>query len=530
MKRWNGWGEETINAPLSAAATTFLQHIVGVGTPSRDATLEEVVAHVPPSRLPPHPLISHDPLERIGHARGQSLPDWIALRSGCIDSFPDGVAYPESESEVRDLISYAGKVGAHLIPYGGGTSVVGHINPLASDKPVLTVDLKRLSRLYTLNETNHLATFGAGITGIVLEAQLRAHGYTLGHFPQSFEYSTLGGWIATRSSGQQSLGYGRIEQLFAGGRVETPTCTLTLRPYPASAAGLDLREIVLGSEGRLGILTEATVRVRPVPEQEHYQVVFFPGWEQGIAAVREMVQARLPLVMLRLNTPIETKTQLALAGHKRLLSALERLLAARGIGNSKCMLIMGIAGRKATVKHTREEVLSIARKLKGISAGRMLGEQWHKKRFQTPYLRNTLWNMGYAVDTVETATTWDRVPALTRAIEASLRSGLVEVGEEVHAFSHLSHLYPHGSAIYTTYLYRIAPDPQETLRRWQILKGAACRAIVAEQGTISHQHGIGTDHQPYLIAEKGEPGLTAMRHLYAQFDPTGMMNPGKLVL
>jgi alkyldihydroxyacetonephosphate synthase len=530
MKRWNGWGEETINAPLSATATTFLHDILGVGTPSRDATLEEVVAHVPPSRLPPHPLISHDPVERIGHARGQSLPDWIALHSGCIDSFPDGVAYPESESEVRDLISYASKAGAHLIPYGGGTSVVGHINPLAGDKPVLTVDLKRLSRLYALSETNHLATFGAGITGIVLEAQLRAHGYTLGHFPQSFEYSSLGGWIATRSSGQQSLGYGRIEQLFAGGRVETPTCTLTLRPYPASATGLDLREIVLGSEGRLGILTEATVRVRPLPEQEHYQVVFFPEWEPGISAVREMVQARLPLVMLRLNTPIETKTQLALAGHERLLSALEHLLAARGIGNSKCMLIMGIAGRKATVKDTREEALGIARKQKGISAGRMLGEQWHKKRFQAPYLRNTLWNMGYAVDTVETATTWDRVPALTRAIEASLRSGLQEVGEQVYAFSHLSHLYPHGSAIYTTYLYRIAPDPQETLRRWQILKGAACRAIVAEHGTISHQHGIGTDHQPYLIAEKGEQCLTAMRHLYAQFDPTGMMNPGKLVL
>src|SRR2546430_4616835 len=245
MKRWNGWGEETINAPLSAAATTFLQHIVGVGTPSRDATLEEVVAHVPPSRLPPHPLISHDPLERIGHARGQSLPDWIALRSGRIDSFPDGVAYPESESEVRDLISYARKVGAHLIPYGGGTSVVGHINPLASDKPVLTVDLKRLSRLYTLNETNRLATFGAGITGIALEAQLRAHGYTLGHFPQSFEYSTLGGWIAARSSGQQSLGYGRIEQLFAGGHVETPSGALEVQLFPASATGMDLLEIVL---------------------------------------------------------------------------------------------------------------------------------------------------------------------------------------------------------------------------------------------------------------------------------------------
>src|SRR6266705_399103 len=371
MKRWNGWGEETINTPLSAAATTFLQHIVGVGTPSRDATLEEVVAHVPPSRLPPHPLIADAPVERICHARGQSLPDWIALRSGCIDSFPDGVAYPESESEVRDLISYASKAGAHLIPYGGGTSVVGHINPLASDKPVLTVDLKRLSRLYTLNETNHLATFGAGITGIVLEAQLRAQGYTLGHFPQSFEYSTLGGWIATCSSGQQSLGYGRIEQLFAGGRVETPSGTLEVPPFPASSAGMDLREIILGSEGRVGILTEATVRVRPVPEREEYLVVFFPEWEQGIAAVRQMIQLRIPLVMLRLSTPVETKTQLVLAGHERILGVLESMLALRGLRNNKCMLMIGIAGRKPVVKYAPKEVLSTVHRLKGISTGHL---------------------------------------------------------------------------------------------------------------------------------------------------------------
>jgi len=530
MRRWNGWGENTIVSPLSAKAADFLQHLLGGGMPPHDVTLEEIVAHVPPSRLSPHPLISTEPVERVQHARGQSLPDWIALRSGHIDTFPDGVAYPESESEVRDLLGYAGEAGALLIPYGAGTSVVGHINPLPGDRPYLTVDLKRLSRLSELNETNHLATFGAGVTGLQLEAELRTHGYTLGHFPQSFEYSTLGGWIATRSSGQQSLGYGRIEQLFAGGRVETPSGTLEVPPFPASSAGMDLREIILGSEGRLGILTEATVRVRPVPEREEYLVVFFPEWEQGIAAVRQMIQLRIPLVMLRLSTPVETKTQLVLAGHERILGVLESMLALRGLRNNKCMLMIGIAGRKPVVKYARKEVLSTVHRLKGISTGHLLGEQWHKNRFKTPYLRNTLWSMGYAVDTVETATTWDRVPALTKAIEASLRSGLVEVGEEVHAFSHLSHLYPHGSAIYTTYLYRIAPDPQETLRRWQILKGAACRSIVAEHGTISHQHGIGTDHQPYLIVEKGEPGLTAMRHLYAQFDPTSMMNPGKLVL
>jgi alkyldihydroxyacetonephosphate synthase len=243
-----------------------------------------------------------------------------------------------------------------------------------------------------------------------------------------------------------------------------------------------------------------------------------------------MVQLRLPLVMLRLSTALETKTQLVLAGHQRVISMLEHYLALRGPGNNKCMLLIGVAGRKTAVKHTHAEVLRIARKHKGISTGRMLGEQWHKKRFQTPYLRNTLWSMGYAVETVETATTWDRVPALTTAIEASLSSALAKEGEKVHVFSHLSHLYPHGSAIYTTYLYRIASDPQETLRRWQLLKRAASSVIVAEHGTISHQHGIGTDHQPYLMAEKGELGLTAMRHLYAQFDPQGMMNPGKLVL
>jgi alkyldihydroxyacetonephosphate synthase len=529
MKRWNGWGEETITTSLAAPATAFIQRIVGVATPPRDTTLAEMVAHIPPSRLPTSTLVSVDPEERLRHARGQSLPDLIALCSGCIDIFPDGVAYPASASEVRDLISYAAEVSACLIPYGGGTSVVGHITPLAGDRPVLTVDLRRMSRLRVLDETNHLATFEAGVTGSDLEAQLRAHGYTLGHYPQSFEYSTLGGWIATRSSGQQSLGYGSIDKLFAGGHIETPAGTLEIRPCPPSATGMDLREIVLGSEGRLGILTEATMHVRPVPEQEQHLAVFFPEWEQGITAVREMVQAQLPLVMLRLSTASETQTQLALAGHERVLGILERFLALRGAGDNKCMLLIGIAGQGAVVRHTREGGLRIARKLKGIPAGSMLGQQWHKKRFHTPYLRNTLWNMGYAVDTVETATTWDQVSGLTEAIETSLRAGLAEEGEQVHAFSHLSHVYPHGSAIYTTYLYRLAPDPQETLRRWQILKGAASEVIVAAHAAISHHHGIGIDHRPYLGAEKGALGLSAMRQLYAQFDPQGLMNPGKLV-
>jgi len=529
MRRWNGWGDDTIVHPFSDSAARFLETLVGPGTPPHDVDLADVVGRVPASRLPAHPLVSTEPIDRVRHARGQSFPDWVALRSGQIRTFPDGVAYPLADADVRDLLRYAAVVGARLIPYGGGTSVVGHINPLPGDTPVLTVDMGRLNRLRRFDEIRGLATFGAGITGPDLEAQLRARGCTLGHFPQSFDYSTLGGWIATRSSGQQSLGYGRIEKLFAGGRLEAPAGALELPPFPASAAGPDLRELVLGSEGRLGILTEATVRVTPLPERADFHAVFFRDWDHGRAAVREIMQARLPLSLLRLSTAVETQTTLALAGHERLIAALERLLATRGAGENKCMLLLGFTGREAVIKAARKETLGIAGDHGGIRVGKTFGKQWHKSRFRTPYLRNTLWERGYAIDTLETATDWTTVPALVDAIENALRTALHEFAEQVHVFTHLSHLYPYGSSIYTTYLFRITADPAETLARWQRMKQAASQAIVDLGGTISHQHGVGIDHLPYLEAEKGALGMAALRELCRVFDPAGMMNGGKLV-
>ena len=529
MRRWNGWGDDTITYPLHDAPRRFLQELVGPGTAPRDITWEEVVASVPPSRLPAHALVSADPEERVRHARGQSLPDWIAMRCGRISAFPDGVAHPTTDTEVQDLIQYARQVGARVIPYGGGTSVVGHINALESEMPTLTVNLGRLNRLRRFDEASQLVTFGAGITGPDLEAQLRARGCTLGHFPQSFELSTLGGWIVTRSSGQQSLGYGRIEKLFAGGRLEAPVGTLVLPPFPASAAGPDLREVVLGSEGRLGILTEATVRVSPLPEVEAFHAMFFPNFEGGCTAVREIMQARLPLSMLRLSTAVETETTLALAGHERLIGALERMLSLRGVGDEKCILLLGFTGREALVKMARKEALGIGNRHGGVHVGRTFGKEWHKSRFRTPYLRNTLWDLGYAIDTLETATDWANIPAMIEAIESALRPGLEQMGERVHVFTHLSHLYPYGSSIYTTYLYRIAPDPDETLRRWEILKTVASRAIIAHGGTITHQHGIGVDHAPYMAEEKGPLGMATIEDLCQRFDPDGMMNPGKMI-
>ncbi|MBU0512451.1 MAG: FAD-binding oxidoreductase [Chloroflexi bacterium] len=529
MRRWNGWGDDTITYPLPDSAGRFLELLVGPGTPPRDAALEAVTATVPESRLPAHALVDPDPLERLRHARGQSFPDWLALRSGRRLAFPDGIARPTTDADVRSLIDYAQTTGARLIPYGGGTSVVGHINPAPGDAPILTVDMGRLNRLRRFDETSHLATFGAGIIGPDLEAQLRARGCTLGHFPQSFELSTLGGWVVTRSSGQQSLRYGRIERMFSGGVLESPAGRLTLPNFPASAAGPDLREIVLGSEGRLGVLTEVTVRVTPLPEREDFHAIFFPDWERGLVAVRQISQSCLPLSMLRYSTPTETETTLRLAGHERLIGTLERLLSARSAGAEKCMLLVGFTGQDALVKMARKEVLGITRKHNGIHVGRTFGSQWHKGRFKSPYLRNTLWELGYGVDTLETATDWGAVPAMVEAVESALRGAMAAFDERIHVFTHLSHFYPYGSSIYTTYLFRLSPDPDETLERWQAMKAAASQAVVGHGGTISHQHGVGVDHKPYLPAEKGELGMAAIGDLCKRFDPEGIMNPGKLL-
>lgn len=528
MRRWNGWGDDTINYPLPEKGRELLTTWIGPGRSPHDATLSNVIQTVPASMLPPHPLVQTDAELRLRHARGQSLPDMVSMRMGRL-TFPDGVAIPITSEDVKNLIKFGQDNHIHLIPYGGGTSVVGHINPIHGDRPILTVNLQRLNALHRFDATSHLATFGAGIQGPDLEAQLRAKGYTLGHFPQSFELSTLGGWIATRSSGQQSLGYGRIEDLFAGGKVMTPIGEVTLPPFPASAAGPDLREVVLGSEGRLGFITEATVRVSPLPESEIFHAVFFPEFEAGVTSVRQIAQLKLPLSMMRLSTAVETETTLALAGHERLIGTLEKALSFRGAKDEKCLLLLGFTGQDSVVKTARKAALHITGNNHGIHVGRQFGKQWQKGRFRTPYLRNSLWEAGYAVDTLETATTWDNILKMITAIENALTNAAAQFNENIHVFTHLSHVYPQGASVYTTYIFRLAEDGEETIARWQEMKTAVSQAIVANKGTISHQHGVGTDHAPFLEAEKGQLGLKTLQTIINQFDPEGIMNPGKLV-
>ena len=530
MQRWNGWGDDEVYVDLSVQGHNLLQELLGEGNVKADYPLEEFINRIPVSRLPHHSLISTDPKVRLYHSHGQSLPDWISLRGGTLQRFPDGVALPSTSDEVLELLDFSEKYNVIVIPFGGGTSVVGHLQVPEVNRPVLSLSLKRLNRLVDLSPSSLLATFESGILGRDLETQLMARGFILGHYPQSFEFSSLGGWVATRSSGQQSSHYGRIEQLFAGGELVTPKGLLRIPPFPASAAGPDLRHIVLGSEGRLGVITRVIIRISHMPEKDDVYGFFFPSWDQAKNAVQALAHVGIPFSMIRLSNSAETMTNLALAGHEKQIALIKRFLRLRAIPEKEaCMCLIGFIGTKRFVKTARSDSFSILRQHKGVSLGKMMGEVWKKNRFRTPYLRNTLWDMGYAVDTLETAVTWNKVTTTMEEIEKAIKKSMLTWNEKIHVFSHLSHVYPTGSSIYTTVIFRLADTPEETLARWKMIKKAASQTIVKAGATISHQHGVGIDHKPYLEAEKGPVGISTIKQLCFHLDPEKRMNPSKLL-
>ncbi len=529
MRRWNGWGDENIQYPLHTDALAYLERTLGPRQRLQDVPFSQIVQRVPASNLPAHPLIRSEAEERVRHARGQSLPDWIALRHGTLERFPDGVAFPENDEQVRELIGFAVKHQCAIIPYGGGTSVVGHINPPLGSRATLTVDMQRMHKLLSLDETSHLATFAAGVSGAALEAQLRPKGYILGHFPQSFEYSTLGGWIATRSCGQQSYYYGRIEDMLAGAHIETPSGSLELPALPASAAGPDLRQVLLGCEGRLGIITRATVRVRRVPQIEAFYGVFFPSWEAGVNALRQIAQQGVGISMARLSDPQETDTTLILAGKPALTTWGRRGLSILGFGAETSLLVFGVTGGEKETRQAKQHTLHICRQNEGLFTGRFIGHAWEKNRFLAPYLRNTLWELGYAVDTLETAIPWSQLLAATNAIRISLQNQMEQENERILVMTHISHIYNDGASIYVTFIFRRNQEAGATRASWQAMKSAASEAICVHGGTISHQHGVGVDHAPYLHHEKGPLGNQLIAAMISAVDPMVLMNPGKLL-
>lgn len=529
MKRLQGWGNIETDYPVPEPAKRYLADVVGKPLELHDISPEDLQNKVPESKLRPNPMITTDPIERLMHARGQSTRDWVEMRDGLINSFPDGVTYPTSVEDVKALIEYASTTGCKLIPYGGGSSVVGHLTPTGSDQPFLSVDMTKMDKVIDINDTDMTATIHAGASGPILEKQLNAAGYTLGHFPQSWEYSTLGGWLVTRSVGQQSYYYGRIEPLFAGGHLETAVGPYELPVIVKSAAGPDLREMVLGSEARMGILTHATMRVRKLPKQEKWYAAFFPSWEEGVKAEMEVAQRQIPVCMSRLSDAMETETTMQLSGEEKLVNFAKKGLNLVGQREGRIMLIYGVTGEVAIGQLAKHEMETVIRKYHGIPVNFYLGPAWMKKRFLTPYLRNTLWELGYSLDTFETSLPWSVLKQYQKVVMHDLEHALEPWNEKVHGFSHISHIYTNGGSMYITYAYRRAADPEETLHRWETIKRTVSQRIMEYGGTISHQHGVGVDHKPYLAKEKGELGLQMLRNSIKTFDPDGIFNPGKLV-
>ena len=533
--RWNGWGNISINKKVSPHGAKLIKSHIGKTKKLSSVSLQHVLKTVPKSRLPAAmtklATVSIDKEVRLRHARGQSFPDWIAMHSGAFEVFPDGVAFPESTADVETLLTLASEHDLIVIPFGGGTSVVGHINPQKGSRPVLTIAMSKMDQLLDLDTESQIATFGAGTQGPAVETQLDAQGYRLGHYPQSWELSTLGGWIAARSSGQQSLGYGRIEQMFAGGTLVTPQGVLNIADIPASSAGPDLREMMMGTEGRAGIFTEVKMRVQPQPEEELFKVAFLPNWEAGKEVLRQAVQKNVRLSMLRLSNAVETDAHLHLGTSPSQFLAISTYLKARGLSSDKVMLTYGVSGDKAQNKLALTQFNKLL-KQHGSVTGKItdiMGSVWAHGRFKFPYLRGTLWDKGIMVDTFETATNWNNIDEQMQQMQEAVRTSLTDEGEEVMAFTHISHVYKQGASLYTTYFFRAAKDHATTLKRWQKIKQAASLSLANGTATISHQHGVGRDHAPYLAAEKGKLGIQVTHDMLKSLDPEHRMNPGVLI-
>jgi alkyldihydroxyacetonephosphate synthase len=508
----------------------WLEH--RIGSPSPFPQLDPTRVSVPASRpLPDLAGASRDQADRFAHARGQGLTDLIRVRTGTIPAVPDAVVRPVDEADLEEILHVCAAKGVRVIPYGGGTSVLGGVNVTPSEAPAVSLDLEHLRGLTALDETSGLATFGAGSLGPEIEAALEPHGYTLGHFPQSWELSSLGGWIATRASGQESLGYGSIQDLVAGVEVVAPVGRLQLAAMPASAAGPDLRQLVLGSEGRLGVITRATVRVRHRPAHIEITALLFPTWQAGLDASRHLAQERVPLTLLRLSDEPETEVAMTvgLAHHPRMAPLVERWLAFRGIKGTGCLMLVGAAGPKRSVRRALTATRSLARRFGGVSLGTSPGRQWLRDRFRHPYLRDTLLDLGIATDTLETAAPWARLPELTNAVRQALESALEPDNERVAVLCHVSHPYGDGSSLYFTFFFRCPSDAQAAIARWAMVKRAATVAIVRGGGTLSHHHGVGSWHAPWFETEVGADGLRLLQAMARTLDPAQVLNPHVLL-
>jgi alkyldihydroxyacetonephosphate synthase len=533
---WHGWGDPSERHGLPDGAEAFLsERIGGLGGPTPPVPLERV--RVDASALTDDQrraltdvvgveFVRDDHRTRVEHAGGKSYPDLLRRRQGDAVAAPDAVVLPADHDEVARLLDVCVRHAVAVVPFGGGTSVVGGVEPERGGFAALvSLDLSRMDRLLHLDEESHLATFEPGLRGPHAEALLRERGYTLGHFPQSYAYATLGGYVATRSAGQASTGYGRIDDLVVGARCATPTGELRAGHGAGSAAGPDLLALVTGSEGTLGVLTEVSLRVRPAPEVEVHEAWVAPSFASGAATLRALVQTGVAPTIIRLSDEDESATALA-QQHGLRATALRRYLGLRGI-DRPCLVILGWEGTEASVERDREAAHELLATRRLVRLGRSAGRSWARSRFQGPYLRDELMDRGVMVETLETATSWTRLGELYLAVRGALTETLRNGGTPPLVLCHISHLYPTGASLYFTWVARQRMGAE--LDQWHAAKRAASDAIVAHGGTITHHHAVGTDHRAWMADEVGDLGIEVLRAVKDRLDPTGICNPGKLL-
>ena len=528
---WTTWADD--QPSLGRATLGMLESIVGPITSNAAAPIES--ARLQPSALPAGALtrltaalgedsVLVDDRNRAEHSGGQSYVDIVRRRKGDASAAPDVILLPADAAAVAQVLGICSEERVAVVPWGGGTSVVGGLDALRGDcVAVAALDLRNLDQLLAVDAESHTATFQPGIRTPDAEAALAAHGLTLGHVPQSYERASLGGYVVTRSAGQASSGYGRIDDLVVGLRLATPVGELALPALPGSAAGPDLRRVVLGSEGTLGVVTEVTLRVRPRPAERHYEGWMLPSWEHGLKALRTLAQRRDHPDITRLSDQAETQISLSLSGSgglaKRLLTAyLRRPHVADG-----CLVIVGFEGDADDVRHRRRVTRRVLRDAGGISLGRRAGQAWEHGRFSGPRMRDSMLDAGVLAETLETANTWAGLAMTYDAVRSALSSAL---GRAVVG-CHVSHLYETGASLYFTVLAAASPDGE--VEQWNAAKKAANDAIVRTGATITHHHAVGTAHRDHIAAEIGDVGVGMLRALKRQLDPAGILNPGKLI-
>jgi alkyldihydroxyacetonephosphate synthase len=548
--KWWGWGREEIafTHQDKPALRGFIQRVleidVGAVPPSRAAAFAEL--RVPAPTLPlalrsaleaavgaEH--VSVDDLDRVVHARGKSLRDLVRHRAGDIGRVPDVVVRPSDEQAVVGVLRAALDADAVLIPFGGGTNISGSLEvPADETRPVVSVDLGRLSRVLEVDDVSRLARVQAGVFGPALEQQLGARGWTAGHFPDSFAHSTLGGWIATRSSGMQSDKYGDIAELTRAVRMVTPTGVLATRPVPATSTGPSVREMVLGSEGRLGIITEATIHVHRVPPRRTILGYLLPDWPRALAAMRDLSEAEVSPSVTRVSDARET--QFSFATRKRPTpldrlrsAALQRYLRHREIdAEQMCLAFIGYEGSERHVAEQRRRVGSIVRRHGGLSIGSSPGELYDQKKFDTPYIRDFLLDRGALADVSETAAPWGALGPLYDNTVAAAQGAFAKLGVTGYVMCHLSHSYHAGACLYFT--FALKPSGRRApLEEYDVVKSAIQEAFLDNGATLSHHHGVGTEHARWLETDISAPGVAMVRALLDGIDPGRNLNPGKIV-